>query len=880
MNSREKTPMIRLKNYQVKTLDALKSYLATARFKGAKEVYAESPKQGVATIRPYKALPELEDVPFVCLRLPTGGGKTLLSAHTVGIASEVYLEREYPIVLWLVPSNTIRQQTLETLKTRGNANHEALREAFDGNFMVMDITDFTMIRSHDLTSKAIIVVGTVQTIKTEEGNTDSRKVYAHNENLEPLFTKIPQGFTGYDTVKEGADQGKIRFSFVNLLRMHRPLVLVDEAHNNSTKLGLEVFSRINASCVIEFTATPAKESNQLHSVSATELKAEEMIKLPIVLTEYPTWAEAVQDSIINRKRLEELCKDEGQYIRPIVLFQAENQDKDITWQVLKKHLIENENIPENKIAVVTGDQRELDGINLFDPNCPIDYVITVQALKEGWDCSFAYVFCSVANIHSAKDVEQILGRVLRMPYAKRRKHEDLNRAYAHVSSTSWPNAVVKLHDHLVQGMGFEEQEIDESIETRQSSLNLEEIKGDLSFRQPDPVVLHLHEGTDISVFAEEDRKNIKIEKTDAGIVVAHVMGTISTQAADTLISKVAPDVKATAKVQLQLQQSAFARAIAPVNRGETFIIPQLSLRVEGELELPDEGVFLYAGDWKLVGPEKLGGEFNPHSDGKTYDIDIEDGHVKFHFVANVNQIALDLVETDWTVNALAQLLEKRLRQIDVSQPQMLEYVRRTVEWLVEERKIPLTAIVRGRYLLQKVLEGKIKLQRAAAKARGYQSLLFGAAPKIEISPDFNFSFKPDTYYPARKHTGAFKPTKHFFPVMGELDTKDEIECAMAIEALGGKVKYWVRNLVRDESSFRLPLSDGYFYPDFVVMLTDGRVLVIEVKGEHLASTDNTKEKVSIGQLWAKTTGNLFLLAVKEDGMPSISEQVTLSVNLN
>lgn len=199
-------------------------------------------KPGVVNVRPFRPLPDLEDVPFVCLRLPTGGGKTLLSAHTVRIAAEVYLERDYPLVLWLVPSNTIRQQTLETSRRRANPNYESLRAAFDGNFMVLDITDFTMIRPHDLAGKAVIVVGTVQTIKTEEANTDSRKVYAHNENLEPLFSKIPEGFTGYDTIREGHHQGKIRFSFVNLLRMHRPLVLVDEAHNNSTTLGLELLN--------------------------------------------------------------------------------------------------------------------------------------------------------------------------------------------------------------------------------------------------------------------------------------------------------------------------------------------------------------------------------------------------------------------------------------------------------------------------------------------------------------------------------------------------------------------------------------------------------------------------------------------------------------
>ena len=98
-------------------------------------------------------------------------------------------------------------------------------------------------------------------------------------------------------------------------------------------------------------------------------------------------------------------------------------------------------------------------------DCPIDFVITVEALKEGWDCSFAYVFCSVATVNSKKDVEQILGRVLRMPYAKRRKEAELNRAYAHVSRASWPNAVKQLHDRLVD-MGFEDSEADAFIEKK------------------------------------------------------------------------------------------------------------------------------------------------------------------------------------------------------------------------------------------------------------------------------------------------------------------------------------------------------------------------------------------------------------------------------
>ena len=154
-----------------------------------------------------------------------------------------------------------------------------------------------------------------------------------------------------------------------------------------------------------------------------------MIKLPVMLSEHDTWQNAVNSAIAARVALAGTAENDPDHIRPIVLFQAQPKNQEVTIDALKNHLIEVEQIPEEKIAVATGDQRELDGIDLFDPKCSVEHVITVEALKEGWDCSFAYAFCSVSRIQSAVDVEQLLGRVLRMPYAKRREADALNRAY-------------------------------------------------------------------------------------------------------------------------------------------------------------------------------------------------------------------------------------------------------------------------------------------------------------------------------------------------------------------------------------------------------------------------------------------------------------------
>src|SRR5690606_1549117 len=88
----------------------------------------------------------------------------------------------------------------------------------------------------------------------------------------------------------------------------------------------------------------------------------------------------------------------------------------------------------------------------------------------GWDCSFAYVFCSVSRIRSATDVEQLLGRVLRMPYAKKREIPELNKAYSFVSEPSFGEAARALADKLV-AMGFEEEEVDDNIEHVQMRLD-------------------------------------------------------------------------------------------------------------------------------------------------------------------------------------------------------------------------------------------------------------------------------------------------------------------------------------------------------------------------------------------------------------------------
>ncbi|GDX36774.1 hypothetical protein LBMAG18_12850 [Alphaproteobacteria bacterium] len=845
--------MIKLKKYQDKSLEILRNFLESARFEGVKAAYdkLQSQRYGNQNFKPFQPLSGLENTPYVCLRLPTGGGKTLLSAHTIALAGKAYIENEYPLTLWLVPTNTIKTQTLETLKNPDHANYQVLEKAFDGKFRVFDITDFRNIRPQDIADRACIVISTFASLRVD--NTEGRKAYDHDENLEPHFSKIPSNAEGM----EKSEDGKIKFSFANLLNWHRPLVIVDEAHNAKTDLSAEVLRRVNASCVVEYTATPAPNSNVIHSVTAAELKAEQMIKLPIILSEHISWEQAITNSIQTRQRLEELAVKDTDYIRPIILFQAENKDREITVEVLEKYLTDNEGIDRKQIAIVTGDQKELDSIDLFNPNCEIRYVITVQALKEGWDCSFAYVLCSVANTKSATAVEQLLGRVLRMPYAKERTQANLNKAYAHVSSKSWPHAVTELHDRLVS-MGFEKQEAEEVIYAQPSFLPQEKAP---------PFEMILASEPDLSNLDLAEKSLVSVNKISEGVFELKVEQGFNAALAEKLTTSI-KDKKDRAEIALRakIHIKHLPENLSPSQRGEIFVVPQLCLNFDGDIELAEAEICLDANGWSLLDyPTVLTKEeFTVYEEAKQYIADIVGQKIKIDFLNKSEQLSLEGIKTELDEVGLCRWLDKKLRAADIKQEILLEFLRRTVKNLLARDDIDMPKLVRGRFVLEKILQNKIALHRKTAYSKGYQSCMFGDKAISTISPEnFSFSFDPNNYPSSINYEGKFGFSKHYYSRIGMMND-EEAECAFAIDQ-NPNVKFWVRNLERQPKySFWLPTSTDKFYPDFLVQLNDGRILVVEYKGSQFAGSDDAEEKELIGKVWAEKSGNLFLMAWKKD----------------
>lgn len=886
--------MLTLKTYQQTALDILVEFLTATRSKPVAEAYAASLTQQGRSNEPYQAL--FGDTPAACLRVPTGGGKTIMAAHAVALAGKAMLDSDAPVALWLTPSDTVRTQTIEALANARHPYRQALAYHFGDNVQVCDLGSLQTISPHDIGKAAIVIVATIQAFNVSD--TAKRNVYSFFEELAPHFDGLsPHIAAGLERVSDSdlavqpyltaKDVGRIKYSVANWLHLQQPVVIVDEAHNNRTDRFFKTLGRVNPSCIIELTATPVPGNNVLYHVAASELKAEQMIKLPIVLAEHPQgWRECLRDSVLARARLELLAQKEPDYLRPIVLVQAEPKGGEALVDMVRQHLIEQEQVPENQIAIATGTQKELDGINLFDPACPIRFVITVEALKEGWDCSFAYVLASLQSVNSSKDVEQLLGRVLRMPYAKNRIQEELNRAYAHIVADNFAQAAAALKDRMVQNMGFEKLET-AAIIVPQQTLPLTGGAGSAPTGQQaggavTPIALpdchiDLPSAPNMQHWPDEVKAVVQIKQTSQGATVL-LPGDVSSETllqAEVFISQaVAAKDRPKIKDQFDAHRAIRQAMRAPAQLGINFApIPQLCLDLGSHLEVVERETLSSIGNWSLLDqPVQLAG-FGITETVNSFEIDVNGEKVKWRHI-DAQQLHLNEVFSQISQQDMVRWLDVELRQNDIGQQQMQAYLVKMLTYLTADRGFTLTALIRAKFQLVQALSKEIDRLRKAAMVKGFQERLADmAVPTVEQVAHFSFHFQPGQYPSRLIYQGSYEFNKHFYPVIHDLREKtqagavaEEFRCAMAIDS-HPTVKQWVRNIERQERfSFWLPTSSDYFYPDFVAELVDGRILVVEYKGEPYKTNDDSREKQQVGSQWEHSSKGrcLFLFAVDRD----------------
>lgn len=893
------------KTYQSQVLESVEAY-----FKACHELLSPSIAFTATTERlwgrgntynPLSGFPA--DMPYFCLRVPTGGGKTWLAAKSVALVNTHLLRCEYSVILWLVPSKPIREQTLRALRDRQHPYHTALREV--GPITVMDLEEAKSVTRATLDTSTTIIVATRQAFQVEEE--ECRKVYQSSGALMHHFDNLsPTQRDELLTEGEGTDR-ITPYSLANVLRLRRPFVVVDEAHNNRTELAFDMLARFRPSGVMELTATPDLErtpSNVLHSVSAAELKAEEMIKLPVVLETEPNWQQCLADAIGRRDALHKLADEERRagapYLRPLVLIQAEPRRAGIeTLDVerVKNELIANHGIPASEIVVATGEEKGLERIDadyklgLSDPACPVKFVITQKALAEGWDCPFAYILVSMASLSSATAVEQLLGRVLRQPGASHRQAKALNQSYAFVVSRNFAETAGALRDRLVAGAGFERREVTEFVtaaKAEQARLDLEGHAGRVVVR---PVAITLTEKPDLKQVPKPVRDKVS---WDGKLNTLTITTPLTEDEAEVLKASVTSETAAAAIVEAAevSRTTAIEFFQTPAELGERFRVPQLALRVQGELALFDDPEALEY-PWDLspydAAPTAddltaLGAALKV-SEGGEIDID-EGGHVVSRFLPELQRdLGLVYQPENWDEVRLAAWLCRNLPEPSLTHASKQAFVAAWLTDLLRRDDFTLARANLQKFLIRNLVEARIRELRKQAVGKAFQQTLFGddAATRVAVTDQYAFEFHAQAYAPSRDYDGRFGHfdfRKHFYGRMGDFDSKEEFECACQLDmwAQQGRIQFWVRNLVRREgSSFFLQKADGRFYPDFLCQLPGsadkpGVILAVEYKGAD--RWNGAEDDRLIGGLWANLSeGRCRFVMVKDRRWEWIEEKL-------
>ncbi len=418
-----------------------------------------------------------EPLPHVCLKVPTGGGKTLMATATV----ERYLRsatNPNGLLLWIVPTRAIYHQIKSSLWNREHPYRQLLERACGGRVKVLEKDDAFTARDVE---HYLCVMLLMLPSANRQRNKDFLRMFRNSGRYPGFFPEegdlLAEGRfqNEHSTLERETTSNVVKHSLFNVFKICRPIVILDEAHKAyGTKIDrsreyARAINRMDPRVVIELSATPKHEiSNVLVDISGQQLQDEEMIKLPIEVTTrvgVDDWRTTVDRAQEKLKQLadeaSELEAAEGRYVRPIGLVRVKYTGKDkrngmdVHAEDVREYLIA-QGEPEEVVRVKSATVDELGREDLLDPQnrSAVRWIITKSALQEGWDCSFAYVLVLLDNTQAKTALTQMVGRVLRMPDARSTSNSALDRCYVFCHNVDVGTAIENVRRGLEhEGLG-------------------------------------------------------------------------------------------------------------------------------------------------------------------------------------------------------------------------------------------------------------------------------------------------------------------------------------------------------------------------------------------------------------------------------------------
>lgn len=869
-----------LKKYQNRVIADLEDYLTQLNeqptLSEAFKMFWESRHIEVGTPQMPGYQNVIDGVPHVCYKVPTGGGKTFLACASVKPIFEALPPTRKQAVVWLVPSDSILTQTLAALKNPSHPYRQKLNTDFGGRVEVYSKEE--LLAGQNFSPSTVAEQLSVMVLSYDSFRTrtkDGRKAYQANGNLASFAT----AFGAPEQPIENADETAL-FQVINQLN---PVVIVDESHHATSTLSQEMLTDFNPAFILDLTATPKRQANVISYVDALSLKNESMVKLPVIAYNRASQKDVVTDAIDLRRSLEVAATQQyesgGAYIRPIVLFQAQPKTSEdaTSFERLRDKLVKA-GIPAEQIAIKTADVNELKGVDLLSEECPIRFIITVNALKEGWDCPFAYILASLANKTSQVDVEQILGRVLRQPHARKQPNTLLNMSYVLTSSNDF-GATLKQIVAGLNSAGFSKRDF------RAADQVAFDFTGASQPSKPAPTSPVPEDSVDVEEFLEFDEQEVAADldareksasspEPSADPTVASMIEQAAQQGVDYEQEAEEAAQMGEGFVPSDLEDAVDTSFVNPEFADEiaTLRLPQFVIQEPGSALFPTahEG-------YNELKHEALAGDFDlatkdididlSTADEQMYKIDVrKDSEVPKAFrMSSTDQKFMrehfSKLSIEGQKRNTAEAIYQRIKPINsITDSDLRAYIVRTVEAFGTEQLLtyqehPHAVASKVKQKTDGLLEAhKVKRFYEDIETRRVDVQQLYAFPKA-IQPIHASSLIGGSLYEAEDKMNGF-----------------ELELAGRFSGMDN-VRWWHRIIERKGFCLNGPFNH---YPDFVVMTTNGTIVVVETKGEHLKNDDSNR-KIRLGRAWANMSGNGYrYYMVFEDGVTPPDGAVTLS----
>jgi len=851
-----------LKNYQHKVIQDLEQYL---------EYVQEHKKTNVAfnkyredKIGPYNPLngegmePYKNNIPnaaHVCIKVPTAGGKTFIACNALHTIFSAYGSELPKAVVWLVPWSNLLDQTVDNLNNPEHPYRQKLDALFNHRVEVYQKKDLLQGSNFNPTvvqDQLSIIVMSFASLRAS--NKEDRKVFQENGQLAPFVAQ----YKDHSHVMEDTDETAL----INVIRGLNPVLVVDESHNAESNLSIDMLKNLNPSFILDLTATPKDNSNIVSLVPAIELKKEHMVKLPVIVYNHHDKTEVINSALHLQRKLELLAIEEskkgGKYIRPIVLFQAQPKTKDdnTTFEKLKDQLLRI-GIAEEQIKIKTANNDELKGIDLMDKSCPVRYIITINALKEGWDCPFAYILASLADKSSAVDVEQILGRVLRQPYVMKHVASLLNVSYVLTASAKFNDTLQNIVEGL-QASGFSERDY------RQKDIMPEEVK---KTSGGDPIESFLFPEQQEEV--EQDEMNIDKDRISFNPDMENNVASDDVVVAE--IESMAEEQNQEMEAEIKKQKSQPIDENQFIEMGEKvkrYRLLDQHKEVADQIHLPQFFLETPQGDIFGTGEELL----NQEALLKNFKLSNEDTKIDFE------QLSSDLYKVDIEKVGKDQYTPRftKIEDQQVKDP-MVEYIlAKPKENQVKDITHQLIQIVGNMYpISDQEIRVYIEHILAGLNPAQLQDILvrkYSYADKIKVKIKLHADAYAEEAFNDMVKIGKIvtKPTWKFAdaivpgPLGGSISNSlydregsmNNFETTVITDiASMSNIAFWHRNLGRGKG-FSINGFKSNHYPDFVVVTKSGNIILLETKGDDRDNPDSASKR-RLGNKWADLAGKKY-----------------------